>query len=131
MKSRPMARYTLPGSFFNEEETVELPERSVEAAVQAAPKWAFAFKLYDSPLCDFEFPADLFRLVPIPQNESHRYYIGGTLYTVEEVEAMGDDFRILASNMRGNRWPHVIKTRAGNFQPFEEGDEIVEAVVDV
>jgi hypothetical protein len=69
-------------------------------------------------------------VVPRAKNKSGRYYIGGTLYTVEQLEhrmaATGEDFKILASNMRGNRWGRVIECRTGNWQPFEADDWIVD-----
>lgn len=128
MRFKPMAEYLLPGTFFNEEDVAELPERSVEAALAAAPRGAFAFVLYDSPIAEFEFDAGLFKVIPIAQNKSPKHYIGGTIYTLAEVDAMGPDMDILASNMRGNGWAHVIKTPFGNHQPFEMGhDVLVEA----
>jgi hypothetical protein len=136
-KSRPKAKYLLPGSFLAEEQAIELPERSVAAAVAAAPEHAFAFKLYDSPICDFEFDAGRFRVLPIPQNESHTYYIGGTVFTCDELRSLaaeeGDPkkYDILISNVsRG--WGdtlvegRAIRCRTGNWQPFEDTDEVVE-----
>lgn len=116
------ARYLIPGIMFSEEVTRELPERSPEAAVAAAPDEAFGFTLFD--VAD-ETP-DLgpeYRVVALPQNESDRYYIDGVLLDRGEVEAMGDDFLILASNMRINRWDTVVRCRTGNYQPFTPGED--------
>jgi hypothetical protein len=133
------ARYYLPGSFFAEDSAVELPDRSTDAAVSRAPASAFAFVLYDTAICDFEFDAGLFKVVPIPQNESAKHYIGGTVYTCDELRALAvaegnpDKYRILISNV--TRYvsgdPPVegrtIRCRTGNWQPFEDGDVLVDA----
>jgi hypothetical protein len=136
MKFRPKAQYLLPGSFFSEDQAVELPERSVAAAVEAAPEGAFCFRLYDSPIVDFEFDAGLFRVLPIPQNESHKHYIGGEVFTCDELRALaveeGDPkkYDILIANV--STWTpngyidgRAIRCQTGNWQPFEEGDEVV------
>lgn len=124
---KSMASYLLPGSFFNEDTARELPERSVEAATAAAPVGAFAFQLFDSPIVDFEFDAARFRVLPIAQNKSATHYLGGTVYSRAEIEMMGEDKRILAANMKGNGWARVIQTRAGNWQPFNDDDVLLEA----
>ena len=122
------ARYSLGGSFFAEETTRTLERRTVLAALQAAPPGAFCFVLYD-----VEEAPDLgpdFNVTPKAKNTSGRYYIGGTLYTVEQLEyrmaATGEDFKILASNMRCNRCDQVIECQTGNWQPFEADDSIVD-----
>lgn len=137
MNVKPMAVYWTPGSFFSEDVAIVLPERSVDAALDAAPEGAFAFKIYDSPICDFEFDAGLFRVVPIPQNYSARHYIGGDVFTCDDLRALavteGDPkkYDILISNVsRG--WGdtlvegRAIRCRAGNWQPFEEGDVLLD-----
>lgn len=123
------ARYLHPGSLFSEETTETLDSRDPEEARQKAPTSAFAFVIYD-----IEAPPDLgpdFTVIPKPKNESSKYYLGGTIHTLAEVEVMGNDFRILASNMRGNCWDHVVHTCQGNWQPLEKGDVIVRPVTEV
>lgn len=43
---------------------------------------------------------------------------------LDQVRAMG--FDILASNMRANGWPTVIRCRTGNWQPFDDDDRLLE-----
>lgn len=56
----------------------------------------------------------------------HRIYIGESL-TTEDVERLPGDHSILLSNMRGNDWERVVRTRRGNFQPVEPGDVVIAA----
>lgn len=134
--SRPMARYYMPGSFLAEDTARELSDLSADAALTVAPDNAFAFVLYESPICDFEFDASRFRLLPIPQNESAKHYIGGEVFTCDELRelaiAEGDPkkYDILISNVSSG-WGHTleegraIRCRTGNWQPFEDGDVLV------
>ena len=107
MPNCPKAEYLLPGSFFSEDQSVELPERSVEAAVAAAPERAFAFKLFDSPIVDFEFDAGRFRVLSIPQNESHTYYLGGEAARSAAGPATGSRFTTTTRSSRSARRPPV------------------------
>lgn len=119
-----MAEYLLPGSFFPEPTTRELPERSVDAALMLAPDNAYCFTLYD-----VEEAPDLgpdFKVSPVPKNRSSRYYFAGQLYNLEELEVLGGH-DILAANMRANHWEQVIHCVTGNWQPFEPGDVLVDA----
>lgn len=121
------AEYLFPGSLFSEETVRVLPERSVEAAVEAAPKGCFCFTLYDT-----ETAPDLgpdFKVLPVRKNVSGRYYLGGELYDVAAIESLASaealDLSILASNMRANGWERVIRCVTGNWQPFTDGDVLV------
>lgn len=130
---RHMVEYLLPGWFMPEKTTRELPERSAEAAVALAPEGAYCFQFYDSPIVDFEFDAARFRVLPIAQNKSKgRYYIGGEVFTPDDLRSLavaeGDPgkYRTLIANVECNDWGRAIRCRCGNWQPFEEGDEVVE-----
>jgi hypothetical protein len=58
----------------------------------------------------------------------YRIYVGEAL-TAEDIEQLddGEDYSILLSNMRGNGWERVVRTRRGNFQPVEPVDHVVAA----
>jgi uncharacterized protein YcnI len=49
----------------------------------------------------------------------------GKAMTVDEVKAEVPNSRTLVSNMQGNGWDKVVKTRCGNFQPLTSLDTIV------
>lgn len=53
------------------------------------------------------------------------YYYFGEVYTKEDVEKYVDNPRILLSNMSGNGYDKVVKTRLGNFQPFYTGKDVI------
>jgi hypothetical protein len=85
---RHMVKYLMPGSFFSEDTSRELPERNVEKAVALAPKAAFAFTLYDLPAVDFDYDDERFKVVAKATNESAKHYIGGQVYTADELRAL-------------------------------------------
>lgn len=131
------AKYWTPGSFFAEDQAKELSDRSVDAALTRAPDSAFAFVLYDTAIADFEFDAGLFRVFPISQNESAKYYIGGEVFTCDDLRALaveeGDakKYDILIANVTRYRGGSAVEGRAircrtGNWQPFEDDDLLVE-----
>lgn len=120
-----MAKYLLPGAFFNESVSKEIPERTVEAAVAAAPKHAFAFEFYDVEEPDFDFDTTRFEVRPKALDRSPTHYIGGKVFNLIEIEHM-ENVGVLASNMRANHWDEVVQCRTGNWQPFKDGDVLVE-----
>lgn len=115
--------YFTPGILFPEEYTHDIEERDPQLAVERAPANTYCFNFYDVEEAP-DLGAD-FKVVPVAKNKTKRYYIGGTLYTLAEVEALGKGMEILASNMRGNHWDRIIKCVPGNWQPFEEGDVLL------
>jgi hypothetical protein len=131
------AKYYLPGSFFAEDQAVELSDRSIDAAVARAPEHAFAFVLYDTAVPDFDFDASLFRVVPIPQNYSAKHYLGGVIYTCDELRALAlvegeqGKYRTLISNVTNYTATgdpvegRAIRCVTGNWQPFEDGDVLL------
>jgi hypothetical protein len=132
------AKYYLSDSFFAGDQAVELSDRSVDAAVARAPEYAFAFVLYDTAVPAFEFDASLFRVVPIPQNYSAKHYLGGVIYTCDGLRALAVEegepgkYRRLISNVTNYSATgdpvegRAIRCRPGNWQPFEDGDVLVE-----
>lgn len=59
---------------------------------------------------------------------SGRYYLGGKIETVKDIEARNDpEERILLSNMRGNGWDRVVTTTNGYrvTQPLNEDDVVL------
>lgn len=120
-------QYEMPGSFFAETSTIEVPERRVDIAKSRAPENAYAFEFYSVREPDFEWNEEHFDVIPRAFDRSNKHYLGGSVLTQENVERENTDGRydILLSNMRGNRWDRVIRTPFGNTQPFEEGDVVV------
>lgn len=127
MSVKHRVEYLMPGSFYAEESYADLESRSIDEAVAKAPSRAFCFVLYDVPEIDFEYDETRFSVSAKRQNVSARHYIGGEVFTVDDLKAMNGDGRldILISNAEGNGWPQIIRTRAGNWQPLEDGDILV------
>lgn len=122
------AKYFIPGLLFSEETTRILEARDPTEAAAKAPRSAFAFELYDVEEPDFDYDRERFDVVPKRQNVSGRYYLGGEVLTVAELkERFGDDpaHRILIANIEGS-YPAAIRCRTGNWQPFEDGDTLLE-----
>lgn len=123
------AHYLIPGMLFPEEATRELDVRSVELAVAKAPASAYCFTLYETADPPATRDPD-YDVTPRRKNESKRYYLGGRVFTPDEVKevAARDPERhyALVENMEGNGWTRMIKCRPGNWQPFEEGDTLIE-----
>ena len=137
------ARYYLPGILMSETTTRDLERRSTDDAMAVAPEGAFCFVLYDVEEPPDGIDTTKFTVTPKPLNESKRYYIGGEVYDFAGVLALhranggtvepseygdiyrGSDFDILLANMRGNDYQRVVHTPMGNWQPLEEGDEVL------
>ena len=125
---RHMATYYSPGSLFAEKDTIELANRDVNEAVTRAPSHAFAFTLHDLHEVDFEYDEDRFTVIPKAQNKSGRYYLGGEIFKLDDPALAGDEYRVLRANLEQFEGARAIRTRHGNWQPFEETDELVELV---
>lgn len=120
------AEYWHPGSLFAEDSHKQLRSRSTVEALAKMPNSAFAFRLYDVRVLTGTLEDGSSTEKRTTENESKTYYPGGAVYDVEGIRSLDGDHRILISNMEGNDWPVVVKTRLGNFQPFENA-EIVTA----
>lgn len=116
------AEFLLPGTLFPESTTITVDDSDPEAIAKLAPNGAFCFTTYEITEAPDLGPE--FTVTPRPRNRSGRFYLGGTLHDLDEVRAMG--FDILASNMRSNGWPTVIRCRTGNWQPFTADDQLLE-----
>ncbi len=113
--------YLFPGILMPEISTGPVSSRDPQRAAREAPPHAFAFRFYDvitttvwdTPLWTGEI------------NASGRYYIDAEKLTIADVEALPGNHRILLGNMRINGWDPVLRCRTGNFQPLQDGDELI------
>lgn len=120
---RHVATFLQPGFFMPEESSKEVPTRDPSEVAKLAPAGTYCFTLHDKEDNGPDLGPD-YRVVPVAKNKSGRFYIGGTLHSLDEVTALGHD--ILASNMRANRWDRVIHCPTGNWQPFTDDDIVIE-----
>jgi len=123
--TKTYVEFLYPGALFSEEESQVIKDRDIKKILKIMPKGAYCFRIYDQTSKETKVDGEKRVVFGKEKNKTKKYYPGGTPYTLDQVKKMGKDFSILASNMECNNWPIVVKTRAGNFQPFEEGDIIL------
>lgn len=124
MPTKHYVELLYPGAFMPETEIREVKSRTVEA-IGKIPEGCFAFYFFDRTEAKAEEDGEILR--GKPKNESNKYYPKGTLYNLEEVKALNLPGHIV-SNMESNNWSMVIMTHRGNWQPFEEGDILLEEI---
>ena len=125
MKTEHWVEYYFPGLLFSESSTKRLKYRDVDEAVEHFPESAFAFELYDVEVRKGTLEDGASIEDRRTTNKSCRYYPDATTYTVEQVKQLPGDYKILISNMECNKHKRVVRTKAGNWQPFEQGDQIL------
>lgn len=119
----PRIEFIYPGSLFSEESSAVIDHR--DPARVKIEDGAFAFRFYDLKT----LAGTLEDGSPISKSEriniSKTYYPGGEVFTADDVARLEpkEDYRILLSNMRGNGYGLVVRTRRGNFQPFDEKND--------
>ena len=124
---RTYVEFVYPGIIVSETSVKEVESRDTSEV--KVPDGAFGFRFFDVLIAKVECDGKTVELRSDRLNQSPMHYYGGRILTREEVEREVPDNRILLDNMDGNGWNRVIKTRMGNFQPFEESDAFVEAKV--
>lgn len=126
MTDKITATYSYPGSFFSEDTSRELREPTLAAAIDARPddRW-FAVEIKRTPIKVFRADDGEERILSAGKPVKVGKWYVGEEFTAEEVEALDGDHHILVSNMRGNGWATVCRTRLGNWQPVEQGDHVL------
>ena len=126
---RDTATPLYPGSFMPEEgRPVLIADADPATALAAVPddgRW-FALSVCTVTERRWDDGAGGSKWLAEGAPDRYRIYVGET-FTADEIEAWSnaDSYRILLSNMRGNGWERVVRTRAGNFQPVESVDVVV------
>lgn len=112
--------------FFHETTSRDVASRDVGAALQECPKGHYGFRFYD---IEYQIAKrDDGSEVEVDHkqvNRSGTYFINGTVYDEAGVKEHVSDNSILLSNMEGNGWSRVVRTKTGNICPFLDKDEIV------
>lgn len=119
-----------PGSFVAEKDSMPIDSYNIEKACEMSKTIT---QRYDAKPYGFRFVTrsrgdnDLDSHI---SDTSAMYYIDGTVLSLEELETRGDPRdRILISNMKSNKWSHVVRTFSPYLwtQPLERGDKIVDS----
>ena len=124
METITYAKLFYRGSLSDEERVVEVQSRDPWAVED---EFAFAVQFYDQQVETVNLPWNEERPVRShPENLSPKYYYGGVVYSLADVKSIFPDEKILITNMEVNGWKHVVKTRHGNVQPFnDENCEVI------
>jgi hypothetical protein len=120
-------RYLYPGALFPEDSTSAVSGRDPARIAREAPEGVFAFELYDVAAMTVTISGDEVELRSRAIRKTGRYYIDAEKLTAADVEALPGDHKILADNMRCNRWI-MLRCRTGNYQPLQDGDEVVSTI---
>lgn len=117
--------YDLPGFFVPEQFSRVVDMRDPRQAAKSAPQNAYAFTFHAIVEATVLVEGQETTVRSKPINVSGRYFIDGERLNVHQVARLPGDYEVLLDNMRGNGWAHVVRCRTGNFQPFNDGDQII------
>jgi len=106
------------GVFMSESSEEEVKER--DHTIIDAPKDCFGYRFFSR-----EEAEDHGEILKGKNKDYSGFYYFGTVMTKEQVEKHVDNPDTLLSNMRINNWDRVVKTRLGNFQPFNRDKDVI------
>lgn len=117
-------KFLFPGAFFSEDSSEKVSSRDISELV--IPEGAFAFSFHDvtTQVAKLEDGTEIPHKTG-QENKSGMFYPGGIKLGSMDVGYLHGDNRILLDNMRSNGWKHVVKTRVGNFQPFDDSIDTI------
>lgn len=110
------------GDLYNETFSEEIKSRDPEKV--KVPDGIFGFQFFDIVSDKVEIDDEKIELSSEHLNISPMYYYGGCIYTEAEVVATVPNNEIILRYMQENGWKKVIKIRTGNFQRFDEKEDI-------
>lgn len=113
MEVQTYVEFLYPGIVFDESSAKPVDGRNPSEI--EVPDRAHAFRFYDVGETTDEDSG-----VTLKSERMHysgTYYPGGEVWTQERVWRELPDERILLSNMKGNRWEEVVRTRFGSWHP--------------
>jgi hypothetical protein len=116
---KTFVRFYYPGSFFSESSDLEVEDRDISKL--NIPKNCFCLKFFDIVYGEI----DEVETKSGELNYSKNYFIGGKLYTLDEIRKEFPYEDILISNMKLNNWGRLIRCRTKNRQPFDEENDVI------
>ena len=115
-------QYFSPGSFVSETSDKEIPSRSLDHVLPMKKNsYSYGFLFFDRE--ETKINGEV--LKGKKKNYSSTHYIGGRKMNATEVKAEVKNNATLLSNMKINEWKYVVKTKFGQFMPFEKGDIMI------
>lgn len=109
-------QYWYPGLLFSEPSNEKINHRDPDKI--KIPKGAYAFSFFDQE----EMVKNGKTLRGEAENHSGYYFVNATIYTLAAVKkefGKSASHSILITNMECNKYPYVVKTNIGTWQPFD------------
>lgn len=124
---RHLVTFYSPGTFFSEETSKVIDSWDVEKAVEMSKT---VLERYDARPYGFRFSTSEQKDGEWGIKEvakSPMYWLGGTIYTLEELESKNDpDDRILISNLKSNHYTRcIVNTNSWKFTGILEDEDII------
>ena len=112
---------------FSESSVEEVNSGRDPYAVATKHKNAFGFRFFDQSRKEVELDGKTSTVHGEKRNLSPWYYPGGQIFTLADVKKLTPkkDYEILISNMEGNGYSHVCKTRHGGFVQVQKEDVVL------
>jgi len=130
-QERVLYSHFVPGALFTETHTEPRGERSLEEIARGMrlDPTAYAFRLEEIILVTVNVDGQSVPLASQPK-KSPLTYVGGTLYTIEELQAQPPENPRVLENMDSLGAVRVIRARTGHWLPFRESDQFLTESVD-
>lgn len=104
-----------PGAFFPEEGVIEVDNRDTRPDDDSR---AYAFEFFDRECVE----ANGEILLGARKNESPRYFFGEELTAAQALKGASE---ILKSNIEGNGYKRLVRTKRGQIFPLGANDEVL------
>lgn len=122
-------RFLSPGTFVSEETTKEIDSWDIDKAVEMSKT---ILERYDARPYGFYFITRERSDNELDSHESAKsnmYYLGGTIYTLDDMKAIGNpDDRIFIQNMKINGWERCVENNNSwkFIHPLFPGDVVLD-----
>lgn len=90
------------------------------------PSDAFCFWFYDKIVGHAIADGNTIPIASEDFNKSVRYFYGGRVFSIEEIEKMFPENRTLINVAQMNHYKRMIQCRNGNWQSFGDNDILIE-----
>jgi hypothetical protein len=100
---------------------IEVPNRSIDAALKLAEDRGFRFYFFEIVSCDLQYGCEPLHMESWPIHQSVVHYTKGCIYTLAEIEAQFPTARDLIHNIKQAPDQRGIQLPSGSWQLCEEG----------